>query len=129
MTQAAPAVQVLAVAVGAAAGGVLRWLCGAALNTLQSPLVLGTLAVNCVGGLLVGLALVWFEHTPNEVLRLLAVTGFLGGLTTFSSFSGESLLLIQRGAWGWAAAHTLAHVLGALAFAALGFRLGRLLWG
>ena len=129
MTQAFPVAQVLAVAAGAAAGGVVRWLCGAALNTLHSHIVLGTLAVNCVGGLLVGLALVWFEHTPNEVLRLLAVTGFLGGLTTFSSFSGESLLLLQRGQWGWALAHTLAHVLGALAFAAIGFRLGRAFWG
>lgn len=129
MTQAFPLAQVVAVAAGAAAGGVVRWLVGMAMNTLHSHLVLGTLAVNCVGGLLVGLALVWFEHTPDEVLRLLAVTGFLGGLTTFSSFSGESLLLIQRGEWGWAAAHTLAHVLGALAFAAAGFRLGRMLWG
>ena len=129
MTQAFPIAQVAAVALGAAAGGVLRWVCGALLNTLHSHIVLGTLAVNCVGGLLIGLALVWFEHTPHEVLRLLAVTGFLGGLTTFSSFSGESLLLLQRGQWGWAVAHTLAHVLGALAFAAVGFRLGRALWG
>jgi len=129
MSLTLPLAQIAAVALGAAAGGVLRWASVAALNALQSPIVLGTLLVNCVGGLLVGLALVWFEHTPNEVLRLLAVTGFLGGLTTFSAFSGESLLLLQRGQWGWAVAHTLAHVLGALACAAIGFRFGRMLWG
>ncbi len=128
MTQALPVAQAMAVAAGAAAGGVLRWVCGLALNALPSPIMLGTLVVNGVGGLLVGLALVWFEHTPDEVMRLLVITGFLGGLTTFSAFSAESLLLMQRGQWAWAVAHTLAHVLGALAFAAVGFRLGRWLW-
>ena len=68
--------------------------------------------VNCVGGLLIGMALAWFERSPNELLRLLLVTGFLGGLTTFSAFSVESLMLLQRGQWVLASAHTLAHVLG-----------------
>ena len=65
----------------------------------------------------------------HELLRLLLVTGFLGGLTTFSAFSGESLVLMQRGAWGWALAHTLAHVIGAVACAALGYRLAGVLLG
>ena len=82
---------------------------------------LGTLLVNCAGGLLIGVALAWFERTPDEFLRLLLVTGFLGGLTTFSSFSGESLILLQRGEYALALAHTAAHVLGALGCAAFGF--------
>ena len=68
------------------------------------------------------MALVWFERAPNELLRLLLVTGFLGGLTTFSAFSGESLVAAAARRLRLALAHTLAHVLGSLACAALGFR-------
>ena len=128
MSTAVPWAQVLAVALGAAAGALLRWGAGLWLNTQWSGFPLGTLLVNCVGGLLIGVALFWFARTPNELLRLLLVTGFLGGLTTFSAFSGESLALMQRNEWGWACAHTVAHVLGSLACAALGFRLARSLW-
>jgi CrcB protein len=117
--------QVLAVALGAAVGGVLRWLAGVRLNTSGAWFPPGTLLVNCVGGLLIGAALAWFEHSPNEWLRLLLVTGFLGGLTTFSSFSGESLVLLQRGQVLLALAHTAAHVLGSLLLAAVGFLLVR----
>jgi fluoride exporter len=113
----------LAVAGGSAAGGLLRWAIGLWLNARWAGFPVGTLVVNCVGGLLIGAALAWFEHLPNEWLRLLLVTGFLGGLTTFSAFSAESLILLQRGHWGLAAGHTLAHVLGALACAAVGHRL------
>lgn len=111
----------LAVALGAATGGLIRWLVGLWLNTVWGGFPLGTLVVNCVGGLLIGVALAWFERTPNEALRLLLVTGVLGGLTTFSSFSGESLVLLHRGQWTLALGHTLAHLLGALACAALGY--------
>jgi CrcB protein len=119
---------VLAVAGGAAAGGVARWLTGLGFNALWQGFPLGTLIVNCLGGLLIGASLAWFEVSPSELLRLLLVTGFLGGFTTFSAFSVESLLLLQRGEWLLAAAHTLAHVLGALACAALGLMLGRIAW-
>jgi fluoride exporter len=122
-----PWAQIAAVAAGSAVGALARWRAGVWLNAAWPGFPLGTLAVNCVGGLLIGLALVGFERTPNEVLRLLLVTGFLGGLTTFSSYSVESLVLIQRGHWALAAGHTLAHVLGALACAALGYRLGQAL--
>jgi len=115
--------QAFAVAGGAAAGGLARWGVGLWLNARWAGFPLGTLAVNCVGGLLIGAALAWFEQVPDEWLRLLLVTGFLGGLTTFSAFSAESLLLLQRGHWALAAGHTLAHLLGALACAALGYRL------
>jgi CrcB protein len=113
----------LAVAGGSAAGGLLRWAIGLWLNARWAGFPLGTLVVNCVGGLLIGAALAWFEHLPNEFLRLLLVTGLLGGLTTFSAFSAESLILMQRGHWALAAGHTAAHVLGALACAAIGHRL------
>jgi CrcB protein len=125
MSGGVPWLQVGAVAIGAGAGALLRWWAGVALNGQWGGFPLGTLLVNCVGGLLIGAALVWFDRTPNEVLRLLLVTGFLGGLTTFSAFSGESLSLMQRGEYAWALAHTTAHVVGSLAFAAIGFRLMR----
>ena len=121
--QTMPWMQILAVALGSAVGGVARWRVQLWLNDRWAGFPLGTLMVNCVGGLLIGMALAWFARSPNETLRLLVVTGFLGGLTTFSSFSGESLSLLQRGDYGWALAHTLAHLLGALLFCAAGFRL------
>jgi len=119
--------QVAVISLGASAGAVLRWLAGLWLNDRWSGFPLGTLFVNCAGGLLVGVALAWFERTPDEMLRLLLVTGLLGGFTTFSAFSVESLVLLQRGEWALALGHTLAHVVGALVSAAIGFRLAALL--
>ena len=127
MNTALPWAQVLAVAAGAAVGALLRWAAGLWLNGQWQGFPLGTLLVNCVGGLMIGAALVWFDRSPNEVLRLLLVTGFLGGLTTFSAFSGESLSLMQRGEYAWALTHTSAHVVGSLASAAIGFRLMRVM--
>lgn len=121
--------QGLAVALGAAAGALLRWRAGVWLNAVWAGFPLGTLLVNLAGGLAVGLALAWFERRPDELLRLLLVTGFLGGLTTFSAFSGESLGLLQRGQPVLALAHSAAHLLGALACAALGYALMRALLG
>ena len=127
MTASLPWLQALAVALGAAVGALLRWRAGLWLNASWAGFPLGTLLVNTVGGFLIGIALAWFEQAPNELLRLLLVTGFLGGLTTFSAFSVESLMLLQRGDWWLAAAHTLAHVLGALLCAGLGFAVTRFL--
>ena len=121
------ALQIVAVAVGAAAGALARWGAGLWLNSGYGGFPLGTLLVNVVGGLLIGMALEWVGRTPDELLRLLLVTGFLGGLTTFSSFSGESLTLLQQRAFGLALTHTLVHVIGSLAAAALGLRLMQLL--
>jgi CrcB protein len=110
----------LAVAVGAAMGALLRWQTGVWFNARHSHLPLGTLAVNVLGGLLIGALLVVLARQEQAFWRLLLVTGFLGGLTTFSAFSAESLQLLQRGQWGWALGHSLLHVVGALAAAALG---------
>ena len=129
MTGAVPWLQALAVAAGAAIGALLRWQAGVWLNASWPGFPLGTLVVNCVGGLLIGVSLAWFEQWPSDLLRLLLVTGLLGGLTTFSAFSAESLLLLERGQWLMAAGHTLAHVLGALAFAAVGVVATRALVG
>ncbi len=117
-----PLAQTLAVGLGAACGGVLRWGVGLWLNARWAGFPLGTLVVNCVGGLFIGVALAWFERRPDELWRALWATGVLGGLTTFSAFSVESLLMLQRGQWALAAGHTLAHVLGALGCAAVGYR-------
>lgn len=115
----------MAVALGAAAGALLRWQAGAWFNPLWGGFPLGTLFVNLLGGLGIGLALAWLGRHPDEGLRLLLVTGLLGGFTTFSAFSAESLGLLEKGDFGGALLHTLAHVIGALACAALGARLMR----
>lgn len=120
-------VQALAVAIGGALGSLTRWSLSLWLNPLVFPFAAGTWAVNCVGGLLIGFSLAWFQSFPNDTLRLLLVTGGLGGLTTFSSFSAESLTLLIRGDLLTAVLHTLAHVLGGLACAALGWWLGKTL--
>lgn len=119
--------KVVAVAAGASAGALLRWRAGLWLNAAWAGFPLGTLAVNLLGGLLIGISLEWFARTPNEVLQLLLVTGLLGGLTTFSAFSGESLMLLQRGDLGLALLHCAAHLFGALAAAAVGMRLAQAL--
>ena len=118
--------QAAAVAAGAAVGALLRWCAGLLLNSLWAGFPLGTLLVNCLGGLLIGVAMVWFARSPHEVLRLLLVTGVLGGFTTFSSFSAESLGLLQRGEPGLALLHSAAHLLGALACTAVGYMLARI---
>jgi CrcB protein len=119
----------LAVGGGAALGAWSRWALGLWLNALLPQLPLGTLAANVVGGYLIGLALAWFalaEGVPPE-LRLLVVTGFLGGLTTFSTFSAEAVGLLARQQFGWAAAHVALHLGGSLLATALGFATLRLL--
>ncbi len=117
--------QAAAVAGGAAVGALARWGTGLWLNASYAGFPLGTLAVNLVGGFLIGMAMAWFGRNPNDLLKLLLVTGFLGGLTTFSAFSAESLSLLQRGQYGLLLTHAGAHMLGGLACAAIGMRLLR----
>jgi CrcB protein len=113
----------VAVSLGAALGALVRWQAGLMFNSRWAGFPLGTLLVNLVGGLLIGMALEWFGRQPSDLLKLLLVTGFLGGLTTFSAFSGESLALLRHGDFGLALAHTLAHVMGALIAAWAGMKL------
>ena len=121
----------LAVGTGAAIGAWLRWGLGLWLGSLHAYVQVGTLAANLAGGYLVGLALGFFTAHPALApeWRLFAITGFLGGLTTFSSFSGESVLLLQRGEYGWALAHTLLHLLGSILLCVAGFATWRVLRG
>jgi CrcB protein len=101
------------------------------LGGLHGFVQVGTLAANLVGGYLVGLALGFFAGQPDLApeWRLFVITGFLGGLTTFSSFSGESVTLLQRGEVGWALAHTALHLFGSLLLCAAGFATWRALRG
>jgi len=111
-----------AVGIGAATGAWMRWGLGLLLNPLLPTLPLGTLAANLVGGYLMGIAMGLFTHyasLPAEA-RLLITTGFLGGLTTFSTFSAEAVTLLSRQQYGWAAAHVTSHLLGSLAMTLLG---------
>ncbi len=112
----------LAVGAGAALGAWLRWGLGAWLNPLLPSLPMGTLSANLLGGYLVGLAVAGFAQHPGlgPEARLLIITGFLGGLTTFSTFSAEAVHLLTRGEFGWATAHMGFHLAGSLAMTMLG---------
>lgn len=112
----------VAIGVGAALGAWLRWGLGVWLNPLFAALPLGTLAANLIGGYLVGVA-VTVIHLNAELspeFRLFAVTGFLGGLTTFSTFSAEVVAAIQRGHYAWATATAAIHLFGSLLLTGLG---------
>nr|WP_229482282.1 fluoride efflux transporter CrcB [Massilia sp. JS1662] len=113
----------IAVAVGAALGAWLRWGLTLFLGQLHAHIQLGTLVANLVGGYLIGLALGFFDATPalSPAWRLFVITGFLGGLTTFSSFSGEAMVLLQRGQYGWALAHLAVHLLGSIGCCVAGY--------
>jgi len=106
----------LAVGLGAALGAWARWWLGTVLNVLYPALPPGTLAANLIGGYLVGLAVAFFGSQPGMApeWRLFAITGFLGGLTTFSTFSAENVALLQQARFGAAAAHGAFHLAGSL---------------
>lgn len=112
----------LAVGAGAALGAWSRWGLGIAFNALMPNLPLGTLIANLVGGLLMGvvMGLIGLGGLDSPSLRLFVTTGFLGGLTTFSAFTGESLSLLHRHDYHLAALHAFTHMFGALLMAALG---------
>jgi len=112
----------LAVFGGAGFGACLRWWLGIVLNPVFPTLPLGTLAANLLGGYLIGVAVAYFSintSLPPEA-RLLVITGFMGALTTFSTFSAEVVTLIARGQFGWAMTTAGVHLFGSLAMTALG---------
>ena len=113
---------ILAISLGAALGALLRWGLGLGLNQILPDLPLGTLTANLVGGYLIGLALALFTQAPqlSPEWRLFVITGFLGGLTTFSTFSAEVVHALQQGRLAWAAATISLHVVGSLGLTLLG---------
>ncbi len=113
-----------AVGIGATFGAWLRWGFGLWLNPALPELPLGTLAANLIGGYLIGLALAFFIQYPNlsPEWRLLIITGFLGGLTTFSTFSAETVTLLLRGQYAWGMGIIAAHLGGSLLMTVLGIQ-------
>jgi CrcB protein len=113
---------VISVFGGAGLGALLRWRLGLWLNPVFPTIPLGTVASNLVGGLLIGMFSAWFSRNaalPPE-FRLLIITGFLGGLTTFSTFSAEVVALIGEGELAWALAAASVHLFGSLLLTAAG---------
>jgi CrcB protein len=130
MTRDGPLVTVLAaVALGAVLGAWMRWALSYWLNPRLENLPLGTLTSNLIGGYLIGLAIAAFAAHPSvpPFWRLVIVTGFLGGLTTFSTFSAESVVLMQGAQWASAAIHAVAHLGGSLLATVAGIATYRLL--
>ena len=112
----------LAVGIGAALGAWLRWWLGIALNAVTPNLPLGTLAANLIGGYLIGVAVEVFSQQgalPVE-MRLFVITGFLGGLTTFSSFSAEAVGLLMESRYAWAILLISSHLIGSIVMTVLG---------
>lgn len=121
----------LAVGAGAAIGAWLRWGLGIGLNAVLPNLPLGTLAANLIGGYLIGVAVEYFSlqgGLPVE-MRLFVITGFLGGLTTFSSFSAEAVGLVMESRYAWAFLLIASHLLGSLVMTLLGIATMRGLTG
>ncbi len=112
----------IVIAVGASLGAWLRWLLGMKLNALFPTIPPGTVVANMVGGYIIGLAIAFLAASPtlSPEWRLLIITGFCGGLTTFSTFSAETVALIQEGRLLWALGSISLHVLGSLAMTAAG---------
>ena len=120
---------VLSVGAGAALGACVRWMLGLWLNPLVASLPLGTLIANLGGGYVIGVCVGFFSANPqlSPEWKLLIVTGFLGGLTTFSTFSAEAMDLLQKGEWMWAFGHSALHLIGSIACCFAGFASWRLL--
>ena len=113
---------IIAISLGASLGALMRWQLSEHLNHRLAQLPLGTLLANWIGAYAIGLAVAYFHDSPrlSEEWRLFIITGLLGGLTTFSTFSAEVVGLLQQGRWLWAGVEISSHVLGSLLFTLLG---------
>ena len=119
---------VFAICLGACVGALARWQLGLWLNHPHTFMPWGTLAANLIGGYLVGLILAWAHHADlAPVWRLMLVTGFLGALTTFSSFSAEVVEMMLADRWGQALTTIALHLLGSLTMTFVGIRTASLL--
>lgn len=119
---------ILSIFIGAGLGALLRWVLSLSLNAVFPTVPLGTLASNMIGGYLIGVAIVFFTAKagiPPE-WRLFVITGFMGGLTTFSTFSAEVVTLLSQGQIGWAVAASAVHMLGSFTLTALGMWTARI---
>ena len=123
---------VIAICIGACVGALSRWQLGLWLNPASAGLMpLGTLAANLIGGYLVGVCVAVFQQLPelDPVWRLALVTGFLGALTTFTSFSAEVVTMLQQGRYALAAGTSGVHLFGSLALTLLGLKSVAMFWG
>jgi fluoride exporter len=113
---------ILAVGIGGALGSLLRWVLGLRLNALFPSLPLGTLASNIIAGYIIGVALAAFARLPDvsPQWRLFVITGCMGGLSTFSTFSAEVVAHLQNGRLGWAAGEIAIHVCASVLMTILG---------
>lgn len=113
----------LVIAIGAAVGAILRWQLSLRMAAVLHQFPMGTLVANLVGGFLAGVASAFFASHPSlsPQWRLLVVTGFLGGLTTFSTFSAESMDLLQKGDYLLALTHIALHLFGSILLCIAGF--------
>lgn len=114
-------ISVLAICLGASIGAIARWQLSEAFNK-AAQIPLGTLAANWIGAYLIGVALAFFGESPrvSEAWRLFLVTGLLGGLTTFSTFSAELVQFVQQGKWSLVGMEILLHVGGSIVLTLLG---------
>jgi len=127
----APLSSVLSICAGASLGALLRWLLAGRFNAVFPSLPLGTLAANLIGGYFIGVAVALFSAMPDlsPQARLFVITGLLGGLTTFSTFSAEVVAQLQQGHLPWALATAVAHLCGSLLLTAMGMATVGLLRG
>ncbi|WP_294893032.1 fluoride efflux transporter CrcB [uncultured Gilliamella sp.] len=112
---------ILAISVGSVAGGLLRWFLSLKLNVIAFTIPLGTLVANLIAGYIIGFAIAFFNHsTLSSEWRLLIITGFCGGLSTFSTFSAEIFNFLQEGRIGWGLTSIAIHVAGSVLMTFLG---------
>jgi fluoride exporter len=113
---------IIAVGIGGGLGSLLRWALGLRLNAVFPNLPLGTFASNVIAGYIIGVAVAFFARFPDISVewRLFIITGLMGGLSTFSTFSAEVVAHLQQGRFGWALTEIAAHVGASLLMTALG---------
>ena len=113
---------IIAVRLGGGLGSLLRWVLGLRLNAIFPNLPLGTFAANVIAGYIIGMAVAFFARFPDISIewRLFIITGLMGGLSTFSTFSAEVVAHLQQGRLGWALTEIALHVCASLVMTALG---------